>query len=196
MSITTAEPGTPEDFSLGTDADERAAAAGVTVAEPQVIDYFGFDETHTFYLDGTKTQYFLFKVLNEGQLAQFQKNTSRDVIMQRSTGNAKMRMDPASERHELIKAAVVGWRLYRKAPRLRGSQSGPAEGSLVEVPFGKGDLNEVLDKFPSSVISKLEKAIRDANPSLKPDQTIEEIDEAIALLQKDRAELVGKASDS
>lgn len=167
-----------------------AAAQGVIQEEPVIVNYFGLDETHRFYLpDGV--QYFEYKTLNEGALSQFQKMTNRNVIVQRGSGDAKMGMDPAGDRHALIEAAVCGWELYRP--------SVSDKTQMVVIPFNKSTLrNEVLEVFPSKLIADLEKAIRDDNPALRADRTIEDIEKEIADLQEEleekRRDEVGKSA--
>jgi hypothetical protein len=131
------------------------------------VDYFGFQATETFtFPDGR--QFIEFSIMNEGQKAKFQKMTSRDLIIQRNQ-DARMKMDPAQERHELIKSSVVGWNLYRGGN---------------PVPFTKQNLNDFLELANPRLIEDLEKAIRKANPWLLSEMKPEDIKREIENLQE------------
>lgn len=161
-----------------------AEAAGVDLEEEVYEDYFGFDETLTFTFPDGK-QYIKFKPMTEGKKSQFQKSTNRDVIVQRSTGDAKMKVDPASERQELLKASVVDWFLVKR---------NLTTGKFEPVPFSIGTRNSAfeiwLEGANPKLVEDLERAIRKANPWLLAEQTVEEIDKELDSLQEARAEAV------
>src|SRR4051812_3892522 len=90
------QPGDPG-FGLAAGAPETASGEDQAVYE----DYFGFAETQRWYFPDGK-QYIEFQRMNEGERARFQKMTTRDVTVIRGSGDAKVKMDPATERHELI----------------------------------------------------------------------------------------------
>ena len=76
-----------------------------------------------------------------------------------------------SERHELIKACVVGWNLTR------GGQP---------VPFNQVNLNDFLTLTDPTIVEGLEKAIRKANPWLLGEMSVADIDKEISNLQEMR----------
>lgn len=156
------------------DVHANMAQNNVAVEEPSYVDYFGFSSQDRFYLPDGK-QYIEYGKLNEGAKRQFQKLTSRDLRVQRTTGDALMKMDPGAERHELIKSSVVGWHLMRRNPK---------NGSWEEAPFNGATLNAFLDKTDPSIIEDLEKDIRKANPWLMDEMTVEDIDREINNLQE------------
>jgi hypothetical protein len=126
-------------------------------------DYFGFQQLEKYYLpDGIS--YFELQAMNEGQKSKFQKSTQRDMVLEKGSGNARFRIDPAIERHELIKASVVGWNL---------SRGGQAQA------FGERAMKDFLELANPKVIEGLELAIRKLNPWLLADLTVEEIDRQI-----------------
>ena len=142
-----------------------------TIAEPIVeqapVDYFGFQADETYVLpDGKQT--ITFSIMNEGQKAKFQKMTSRDLVIQRNQ-DARMKMDPANERHELIRSSVTGWNLYR------GGQP---------IPFTERNLKDFLELADPRIIEGLEKAIRKANPWLLSEMKSEDIREEIKNLEE------------
>lgn len=169
-----------------------AAQAGVTLEEEVYEDYYGFDTREIFYLPDGK-QFVEFQPMNEGAKSKFQKLTNKDVVVERSTGNARMKMDPASERHALITESVTGWKLMRKV----GDKWQP-------VPFSKGSPGAELEKWLNianpTVVEDLEKAIRKANPWLQGEMTVEDIEKEMDNLRELREEAIkreaGNASSS
>ena len=137
------------------------------VVEQAPADYFGFQATETYTLPDGK-QYIEFSIMNEGQKAKFQKMTSRDLVIQRNQ-DARMKMDPANERHELIRSSVTGWNLYR------GGQP---------VVFNDRNLKDFLELADPRIIEGLEKAIRKANPWLLSEMKSEDIREEIKNLEE------------
>jgi hypothetical protein len=161
-----------------------AEANGVSLTEPVYGDYWGFDDRRTFMLpDGQ--QFIVYKVMNEGDRSKYQQATNRDVTLMRQTGNAQMRIDPATDRHALITTCVVDWKMYRLL-----------NGRMEPVPFSKSSsgstLNQWLNVANPSLVDELEKEIRKANPFLMGEQTVEEIDKEIANLQELREAAVKK----
>lgn len=168
-----------DDSTATVDAMEKA---GVPSTEPVFFDYFGFsDETQHFLPgpDGKPSRFYLvIRRMNEGAKAAFQKKTSRDLKVERTTGNAVLKMDPGAERHELIKASVVGWNLQRRNPR--------DDTKIEEAPFDQSNLNRFLDSADPRIIEDVEKAIRKANPWLMDEMSVEDIDREISNLQEMR----------
>lgn len=132
------------------------------------VDYFGFSETHRYNLPD-KTSWIEFVSMNEGAKAKFQKLTSRDLILERQSGNARMKMDAAEERHGLIRECVTGWNLVRNG---------------VPVPFNKVNLGDFLTLSNPKVVEGLEKEIRKANPWLLAEMTSKDIQSEIDNLEE------------
>lgn len=158
---------------------EVAAAAN----EEQVYeDYFGFDENKTWFFPDKK-QYIIFKVMSEGDKAKFQRETNRDITLQRSTGDAKIKADPASERWALLDASVIDWHVFRDGQ---------------PVPFTKGSpgatFNQWLSKANPRLVEDLEFEIRKANPWLQADMTLEDVDKEMDRLRELREEIVKRES--
>lgn len=156
--------------------------AGIATTEPVFFDYFGFSDEERHYLpgpDGKQSEYYLvLRRMNEGAKAAFQKKTSRDLRVERTTGNAVLKMDPGAERHELIKASVVGWNLKRRSPK------NPAQ--IEDAPFDPSNLNRFLDGSDPRIVEDVEKAIRKLNPWLMDEMSVEDIDREIENLQEMR----------
>lgn len=173
--ITQAPLGTPGDFP----------APGVPEA-PQVVNYFAFSDTHRWYFPD-KVQWIEFKIMNEGDKAQFQRKTNRDIKINQKTQDATVKMDPAEERHELIKQSVVNWYVF--APNQQTQHMEP-------VPFTKTDgrhptgmnLERWLSLANPKLVEDLEFEIRKANPWMQADMTVEEIDKEIVRLKDMRDE--------
>lgn len=145
------------------------------VTEKVYADYWGTEEKHKHYLpDGV--QYFEFKIMNEGDKTQFQKLTNQDLTIGRDN-TAKVRMDPAAERHTLIKTSVTDWHMFK------GGEP---------VAFSKQLLEKWLTVADPKVVEDLEFAIRKANPWLQADMSVEEIDKEIDRLVELRKQVVDR----
>lgn len=146
-------------------------------------DYYGFDETHDFFLPDGK-QYITFKPMTEGDRARYESRTSRDVRFNRRTDDAAIRMDPSEDRHELIKASVTGWNIVRRN----------RHGKFEPVPFGKGSAGAELEKWLAAtnprIVNDLVDAIRKVNPWMTESMTAEAIDQEIEKLQDLRREAI------
>jgi hypothetical protein len=141
---------------------------------PQQVDYFGFEETHRWYFPDGIT-YVDIKVLDEGTKSMFQKKTQRDVTLERGSGNARFAMDPAEERHELIKASVYDWNL------IRGGQPIPLSTNASN---NKANLVKWMESANPVLVENLEKFIREKNPWLQGEMSSKDIREEIDRLEK------------
>jgi hypothetical protein len=133
-------------------------------------DYFGFAATDKFTFPDGKT-FIEFTKMNEGKKKDFQDKTSKDLVLERNSGNARMSVLQGTERHELIKACVVNWNL------VRGGQP---------VQFNQVALNDFLTLADPVIVEGLEKAIRKANPWLLGEMSVSDIDKEIVNLQEMR----------
>jgi hypothetical protein len=134
-------------------------------------NYFGFESRIKFFLpDGVS--WIEFAKMNEGEKKMFQDKTSRDVVLERNSGNARMNMLQGTERHELIKSSIKDWNLR--------NEDGP-------VPCTPSNIQMFLTVADPQIIEDLEKAIRKANPWLLSEMSVEDIDKEIANLQEMRA---------
>jgi len=166
-----------------TSAQTAEAAIAPEVVE-EFEDYFGFSETREFVFPDGKQKIF-FKVMSEGDKAKFQKATNRDIHLNRNTNDARIKTDPAQERHELIKASVTGWTLKRKLP----------DGRVIDAPYTNNgtpgdELSKWLQVANPRIVEALEDAIRKANPWLLGEMTVEQIDEEMQRLADMRAEVI------
>lgn len=157
------------------DATEQAMqAAGVPTTEPQYVDYFGFSSTERYPLPDGR-QWIEFERMNEGKKREFQKLTSRDLRVQRATGDALMKVDPGLERQELIKLSMTGWYLMQPDPK--------NPGEWRAAPFDGSNIKRFLEGANPEIIDGLEKAIRKANPWMMDEMSVEDIDKEIESLQ-------------
>lgn len=150
--------------------------------EPLQVDYFGFDETHKIVLPDGKS-FIEHKELNEGARRKYLNSVNRDITINRASGDAKLRTAPGDERRALLEAAIIGWNLVKN-------------GSPIA--FSRQALNEFLDNANPRIVDIIEKDVRQRNPWLLADLTVEDIDKEIENLQTMRearlAEEAGKAS--
>lgn len=139
-------------------AISQQAAPEEEAFQPQYADYWGTDERVKFFLPDD-TQYFEFKIMDEGDKAKFQRMTNQDLIVGRDN-TAKVRVDPAKERHELIKTSVVDWYLFK-------------DGKPTN--FDKGKLEKWLSVANPKIVEQLEFEIRKANPWMQADMDLDEL---------------------
>lgn len=152
------------------------------------VDYFGFtDEREFVFPDGVSKIFF--RAMNEGGKTRFQKAVQRDLTIEKTSGNARVRVDPGVERHELIKASVTGWNLVRRV-----------RGELAPLPFNLTNLNDFLVYANPQVVEDLEKAIRKANPwllaELEPEEIETQIEELQEALERARERKAGEEGSS
>ncbi|HEY6021682.1 MAG TPA: hypothetical protein VIY48_17990 [Candidatus Paceibacterota bacterium] len=133
-------------------------------------DYFGFRETKRVMMPDGMT-WVEISAMNEGQKSAFQKSTSRDMILEKGSGNARFKVDPASERHALLKACIVDWNFMRN-------------GTLQ--PYGDAALRDFLQLADPKIVELIEREIRKLNPWMMQEMTVEEIDSQIAELEEMR----------
>lgn len=157
---------------------ESPTAPSPELEEKVYEDYFGFDETKRWYFPDQK-QYIEYHVMNEGQRSKFQKLTNKDIKLQRQTGDASIRVDPAEERMALLTSSVTGWHVFR-------------QGEPVPFSIGKPGANfeQWLDKADPKLVDDLEFDIRKANPWMQADMSPEQIDEEIDRLTELRKQAV------
>jgi hypothetical protein len=166
------------------DFDQQAQAAGVPQTEQVFENYYGFSQTHIFELpDGV--QFIEFQTLSEGGKAKFQEETSSDITLRRSTGDASIRATPSRERHALLTASVTGWHMLRPKP---GAVPPFTRANMQPVTFSKGTPGSEFEKWlqvaDPKLIERLETAIRKANPWLLGEMKSEDIKEEIARLEE------------
>lgn len=174
MSTDTLEPTNP-----------NTAAPGVEYDAP-FEDYWGTQEVHRFLLPDGK-QYFDIKPMDEGGKTRFQKKTNKGVRVNQRSQDAHLDLDPADERHTLIKESVVSFKIMQKG----------ADGQWSEFPCPpegdsrlKSSIEKLLEKFNPKVIQDLEFFIRTKNPWMQADMDIEEIDKEIDRLHELRRQKV------
>jgi len=151
--------------------------------EVEYGDYFGFDERHRFMMPDGR-QWIEFKTLAEGDLMLYQSRLGRDMVVEKSTGNARIRINQVEERHALLMVAITGWHMMRRTPR-----------GFVEEKFNTskhGTLEQWLKAANPAIIADLDKAVREHNPFLLAanSETLEAIDKQIEDLQEQRERIV------
>jgi hypothetical protein len=146
--------------------------------QPVQADYFGVDVTEKHMLpDGIS--YLLLQKLDEGARRLYLNKTNSDVLLERASGNARIKSERGEERRILFEAAIVGWNLAREGRPVPFSNNG--RGS---------ELGKFLDHADPTLMDDVEKHIRLMNPWLLTDMTVEAIDKEIASLEEMRAKLV------
>ena len=156
------------------------------VAGENYENYWGVDETFKFMLPDGK-QYFEIKPMNEGAKSKFQKTTNKGVRMNQRTQDATIDVDPANERHTLIKESVVSYHIMQKD--LAGNWTEYPCPSVEDSRFRRS-LEQLLEQFNPKAIQDLEFFIRTKNPWMQADMDVEQIDEEIDRLNKLRAQVL------
>lgn len=152
-------------------AEAAMRDAGVPTHEVVQVDYFGFEETHVVNLPDGKS-WVEHKTLTEGQRRKYLNGINRDVVISRSTGDAKMQMQPGDERYTLLLTALTGWNLVRNGN---------------PIPFNPSNVKLFLESAPPKIIDVIDKEVRKVNAWLIEDMSVEDIDKEIANLQELRA---------
>lgn len=156
--------------------NEQASEVQETqLSETAFIEYWGTDDIRKWHLPDQK-QYFEFKIMAEGERAKYQRLTNQDLTIQRDQ-TAKVRMDPATERHTIIKTSVVGWFLYKG-----GKPSA----------FDNSKLEQWLSKADPKMVDDLEFTIRMANPWMQSDMSVKDIDKEVIRLEEMRRQAVDR----
>ncbi len=137
----------------------------------QQFDYFGFASTARFtFPDGVS--WLDLKVLNEGERRRYQNESNREIKLGRSGGgDASLKMRPGDDKHLLLAMSITGWNLVKGG---------------VPVPFNKNIVDQFLANADPSIIDKIEKRIRELNPWLLSEMSLEDIDEEIRNLEEMR----------
>lgn len=153
--------------------------------QAQQEDYWGFGGVETFYFPD-KLTFIQYNKMNEGQKAKYELRTQSDFELDRRSGNAKVRIDAAKQRHELIAAAASGWNL------LAGGQP---------VPFTEQNLRRWISVANPAIVADLADEITKANPWTQEDMTAQDIrdeiknlEQLLAEKEKEEAEKAGSSS--
>lgn len=172
------------------DAMEQAMKADGVATEVDVqVDYFGVDERDRYTFPDGKSWVEL-KVLTEGERAKYLKKVNRKVTMKRATGDSEFQMSPGEERRALMEVAIVNWNLVRR----------DRTGEIMPVPFTSTALGDFLENANPSIIDKIEEKVREMNPWLAGEMSVEDIDEEIKRLNEMREQVIkreeGKGNSS
>jgi hypothetical protein len=163
---------THEDLAEKAKAALAEASAPPSGTEYVEIDFFDTaEDTKQVFLPGSKTQYVVITALREGQKKKYQNLTNRDMVLERASGNARMKTAPGDERHLLLKMAIVDFHLLRGGEELR---------------YNDKNLAIFLDVAPPKVIEEIEREIHLKNPWLLADMSVEDIDKEIERLTEMR----------
>lgn len=159
---------------------ERMAEDGVKPTQEIFIDVWGYHDTLKWYFPGQASVpeqsrlYLEVQKMTEGVRQKYQKATNAKVTILKQNSNAEMGVDPARDREQLILKSVTGWYMKR-----RGNDGQPYEVKWTERAF-----KEWFEGANPAHIESLEKFIRDINPWMLDEMTVEAIEEEIDRLEK------------
>lgn len=174
------DPNDPTSFNYGKsqaeiDAAKAAQSSGVSQVTPIFKDFWGKFENERWYFPGQEDlpeeykQYIEFKGMDEGARSRYQKATNKGVVIERSTNNARMGVDPAGDRKALFEASVQDWRLAQN-------------GNLI--PFKMHTFRQWAETANPKLIDELETAIRKANPWMVNEMSSQAIRDEINSLEE------------
>jgi len=166
---------------METDTDitrQNMIAAGVDPDEPAYEDYFGFNETQRWDFPD-HLQWIEFRQMTEGDRRKYQSKTTKDIKLEKNTGDARVRVDPGVEREILFECSVMSWHIVRKQ----------TDGSFKPIPVDKNaSLGSEFGKWSlqadPKLLDGLERAIRKANPWMQSEMTAEALREEIKNLEE------------
>jgi hypothetical protein len=145
------------------------AEAGISPTKKVQANYWGGgDDRFTHYLPDGVT-FIVFRSMNDGLRAQYQRQTVSNMEYVRASGNTKMQADPGKERHILLTLSVVDWNFL-----------GPDDRP---VPFSVPLFERWLKQAKVEIVDELDKAIREQNTWMRSDLSSEEIEREIESLQ-------------
>jgi len=150
--------------------------SGVIPESLVAVDFFSFKETKEVELRGSG-QFVTIKKFTEGDRRKYMNTTSREVKFAQS-GQTSMDLRPGDDRRALLEIAISGWSVQRNGRPLE---------------FTPRNLGTFLDSVDPSLVDEIEDAVRDYNPWLLNDVTIEDIDAQIAELESLRKRKVIEA---
>ena len=138
--------------------------------EPVFEDYFSFVETFTYvFPDGHQS--ITFSTMNEGMRSKYQVATNRDIRVDAKTKDVRLKADVAADRHQLILMSAVDYKIRRG-------------GQWVPFDTKRTHLRDLLEYANPKIVDDIEKLIREKNPWLTDDLTVEAIDAEIERLQE------------
>lgn len=166
-------PTDPNQMTQQEAQDAAMRAQGVNPEEKIQADYFGVT-ADTKYMLPDGVSYVMLRTMNEGGRSQYQKESSKDVTVHKLSGDAKLRVDQAAERHALLRACITDWNL------MRGGQP---------VRFSSAEMTGFLRDAPTKVIDGIEEKCRELNEWLIADMKLEDIDAEIDRLREMRKQV-------
>lgn len=181
-----AAPSDTEQYAL-----DRMAADGISPTQEIYIDVWGYHDIKRWYFPGQESVpeqnrlYLKVQKMTEGVRQKYQKATNAKVTILKQNSNAEMGVDPARDREQLILKSVTGW--YMRRPG--------AGGGFHEVEYTDRAFREWFDGANPAHIEDLEKFIRDINPWMLDEVTLEAIDKEIDRLQEQREEVARRQEE-
>jgi hypothetical protein len=144
---------------------------------PQIVDYWSGPPANQRWYFPDKVQYIEFLPMTHGMRAQFNARTNKEMTMDRKTQQLKIKTDVSGDTDVLIEVSCTGWYVFRGGAPVQFGKNGPGS-----------PLMQWVRQAPPELVDSLEKAIRDANPWMDAELTVESIDEEIKRLYELREE--------
>jgi hypothetical protein len=168
---------------------QSSAGEVVAAEEVQFIDTFNFVGEICSYFPGQERlpdayrQYVVLRKMSNSVRGQVERETSNKITMKGANRDYEIPMDPARDRWARIKHSVTGWFVMERV-----------DGKWVEAPFSKSRFVSWYENADPSIIEKIEADIRELNPWMTQEMTVEAIEAEIerlteVLAKKKEAEL-------
>lgn len=166
--------------------EEQAVArqeggSGLALEDQEIwVDSWGYAGTYKSYFPGQERvpekykQYIELQKMTEGIRQNYQKATNGKVTIQHDTQNAEMGIDPARDRKALILNSRVGWYLLRRNPKT---------GEPESIKYSEHEFKVWFEQADPAIIEQLEFDIRENNPWMKADMSLEAVQTEIERLQ-------------
>lgn len=131
------------------------------------VSFFGFGGVEKTYVDDVN--WVEIKIMNEGDRRRYQSKTTRDMKVSQG-GEATFSLSPGEDRQALLEVAIKDWNFV--------DQGGN------EVTFNRANLEKFLDSAPIEIVDKIDNEVRNLNPWLNSEQSIEDMQNEIDRLEE------------
>jgi hypothetical protein len=164
-------------LAQGNGSDAPVLSAANDPNAPQIVDYWSGPATPTRWYLPDKVQYIDILPMNHGMRAQYNARTNKEMTMDRKTQSLKIKTDISGDTDALVEISSVDWFMFKQGVPVKFGNKGPGSPLMIW-----------LKQAPPQLVDSLEKFIREANPWMDDELTVESIDEEIKRLYELRAE--------
>src|SRR4051794_34383011 len=154
-------------------SDEVGDIPNFGTADPIPVDYFGTGVTERVMLPDN-IQWIEVKAFSEGDRRRYLNEINKDIRVERQTGAAFLKNTAGQDRYELLKVAITDWYIFKK----------DKNGEMREHPYNEHNVRDFLNVGSPKIFEKVELKVRELNPWLMADLTVEQMEEQIEELNR------------